>query len=414
MSNEVFIRRRAMIAERMKDDSVLFMFAGQPVQRTEDQDYHFAPNRNFYYMTGLEEATTVLMISKVSGKVTHTLFVPRPDPYQEKYFGKMKDVDAYQELTGVDEAYYLDKMDWNVERFISRNPVNDLYMDFTKRNVDYTVSMENAYCRRLVDSFPYLRVRNIRQEICNMRRFKDATEIANMRKAIEITGKGIEAILRNLKEGVWEYQLQAHFEFALKYYGAMGNAFYPIIAGGKNSVYLHYEDNNQQLHNGDLLLLDLGAEYNYYAADISRTFPVGGHFSERQAYYYQAVLDAQNAVIDFLKPGVPVDETVDVVNEVLADYALRDGLIKEKSEIVKYFSHGVSHYIGLDTHDVGDRNLLQPGMVVSMEPGIYIPEEGIGIRIEDDALITETGCEVLSADLAPKTIEEIEKFLAEA
>ena len=111
---------------------------------------------------------------------------------------------------------------------------------------------------------------------------------------------------------------------------------------------------------------------------------------------------------------MPVDETVDVVNEVLADYALRDGLIKEKSEIVKYFSHGVSHYIGLDTHDVGDRNLLQPGMVVSMEPGIYIPEEGIGIRIEDDALITETGCEVLSADLAPKTIEEIEKFLAEA
>lgn len=213
-----------------------------------------------------------------------------------------------------------------------------------------------------------------------------------------------------MKSGVNEAQLQAHFEFAIKYHGGAGNAFYPIIAAGANTVNLHYERNNQPLCDGDLLLLDLGAEYGYYSADISRTFPVNGHFTSRQRYYYEAVLAAQQAIVDYLQPGRPIDYTVEVARDKLFEYCVQDCLTHDRADMNRLLPHGVCHYLGLDTHDVGDCELLQPGMVVTMEPGIYLRDEGLGIRIEDDVLITPHGCELLSAQIL-KSPQEIEDFV---
>jgi len=403
-------KRRQAVVDTLEDQSALYLFSGQPKQRTLDNDYPFCVNRNFFYLTGLDEPEYVLQITKLGGDVQQTLYIPRPDPYTELYHGKMPTDVEMKEQTGVDRVVYLDKMDWELNRLFARNYFEHLYMDFHKRELNTVAYPENDLAQCIVSAHPYLRQHNIARTIDNLRRFKDAGEVGQITEAIRLTGLGIESILRHMKPGVGEAQLQAYFEFELKFNGAMGNAFYPIIAGGANTVNLHYERNNQILKDGDLLLLDLGAEVGYYSADISRTFPVNGKFNSRQRYYYEAVLAAQQAIVDYLLPGRSIDETVEVARDKLFEYCVQDGLTKERGNMNKLLPHGVCHYLGLDTHDVGDRNILQPGMVITMEPGIYLREEGLGIRIEDDVLITETGCELLSAQIL-KTPDEIESFV---
>ena len=410
MMETVYQKRRRAVIETLEDQSALYLFSGQLKQRTLDNDYPFCVNRNFFYLTGLDEPEYVLQITKLGGESQQTLYIPRPDPYTELYHGKMPTDVEMQEQTGVNRVVYLDKMDWELNRLFARNYFEHLYMDFHKRELDTVAYPENDLAQRITQAHPYLRQHNIARTIDNLRRFKDAEEVAQITEAIRLTGLGIESILRHMKPGIGEAQLQAYFEFELKFNGAMGNAFYPIIAAGANTVNLHYERNNQILKDGDLLLLDLGAEVGYYSADISRTFPVNGKFSSRQRYYYEAVLAAQQAIVDYLMPGRSIDETVEVARDKLFEYCVQDGLTKERGDMNKLLPHGVCHYLGLDTHDVGDRNTLQPGMVITMEPGIYLREEGLGIRIEDDVLITDHGCQLLSAQIL-KTPDEIESFV---
>lgn len=410
MTNEIFARRRQKVVDTLKDQSALFLFSGDVKQRSLDGDYPFCVNRNFFYLTGLDEPGYVLQVSKLAGQVTQTLYLPRPDPYQELYFGRMPTAEEMVENTGLDRAVYLDKMEWELNRLFARNYFEHLYMDFHKRELNTVAYPENDLAARIMQAHPYLQPHNIARTIDNLRRFKDEGEIAQIKEAIRITGLGIESILRHMGPGINERQLQAYFEFELKYHGAMGNAFDPIIAAGANTVNLHYGHNNQDLKDGDLLLLDLGGEVGYYSADISRTFPVNGVFDSRQRYYYEAVLAANQAVIDALRPGLPVDDTLEIARDTLFAYCVQDGLTKERKDMEKLLPHGVSHYLGLDTHDVGDRGLLEPGMVVTVEPGIYLRDSGLGIRIEDDVLITETGHELLSPQIL-KTPSSIEDFI---
>lgn len=410
MTNEIFARRRQKVVDTLKDQSALFLFSGDVKQRSLDGDYPFCVNRNFFYLTGLDEPGYVLQVSKLAGQVTQTLYLPRPDPYQELYFGRMPTAEEMVESTGLDRAVYLDKMEWELNRLFARNYFEHLYMDFHKRELNTVAYPENDLAARIMQAHPYLQPHNIARTIDNLRRFKDEGEIAQIKEAIRITGLGIESILRHMGPGINERQLQAYFEFELKYHGAMGNAFDPIIAAGANTVNLHYGRNNQDLKDGDLLLLDLGGEVGYYSADISRTFPVNGVFDSRQRYYYEAVLAANQAVIDALRPGLPVDDTLEIARDTLFAYCVQDGLTKERKDMEKLLPHGVSHYLGLDTHDVGDRGLLEPGMVVTVEPGIYLRDSGLGIRIEDDVLITETGHELLSPQIL-KTPSSIEDFI---
>ncbi len=408
--NTVFATRRQKVVDTLEDQSALYLFSGEVKQRSLDGDYPFCVNRNFFYLTGLDKPGYVLQVTKLAGQVTQTLYMPRPDPYQELYFGRMPTAEEMVERTGLDRAVYLDKMDWELNRLFARNYFEHLYMDFHKRELNTVAYPENDLAHRIVEAHPYLQQHNIARTIDNLRRFKDQEEVAQIQEAIRLTGLGIESILRHMAPGVNERQLQAYFEFELKYHGAMGNAFSPIIAAGANTVNLHYDRNNQDLKEGDLLLLDLGAEVGYYSADISRTFPVSGAFNSRQRYYYEAVLAAQQAVIDALRPGLPIDDTLEIARDKLFEYCVQDGLTKERKDMEKLLPHGISHYLGLDTHDVGDRNLLAPGMVVTVEPGIYLRDSGLGIRIEDDVLITEGGCQVLSPQIL-KTPDSIEKFI---
>jgi Xaa-Pro aminopeptidase len=245
-----------------------------------------------------------------------------------------------------------------------------------------------------------------------LRTIKSEDEVNELKKAIKITEEGIKSLMKNAKSGIMEYQLEAHFDFVLKNSGVRDYAFKTIAASGKNATVLHYSQNNSLIGENDLVLFDLGAQWNYYNADITRTIPASGKFTERQKEIYNIVLKAQLETIKIMKPGTPFLELNKTTRKVLTEELKRINLIKEDSELSNYYYHGVSHYLGLDTHDVGDREaVLTPGMVLTVEPGLYIAEEGIGIRIEDDVLITEDGNEVLSPDII-KTVEDIETFMS--
>jgi Xaa-Pro aminopeptidase len=208
-----------------------------------------------------------------------------------------------------------------------------------------------------------------------------------------------------------EYELEAYFDFTLKSCGVKDFAFKTIAASGKNATILHYSQNNSMMNENDLILFDLGAQFEYYNADISRTFPISGKYSQRQKDVYDVVLQAQQAVTQAAKPGVPFSVLNDTAKKVLAEGCRKLGLIKEESELSEYYYHGVSHYLGLDTHDVGTRDtVLKEGMVITNEPGLYIACEGIGIRIEDDLLISRDGAEVLSKDIIKDTFD-IEAYI---
>jgi len=286
-----------------------------------------------------------------------------------------------------------------------------LYLDmYRSKPMTKPVSFESfGY---LVEQYPELQLMNVGNLVAKLRRKKTQFEVDEIRKAIQHTKKGIYAIFDYAKPGVNERELEATFEYHIKLSGSSGCSFDTIVASGKNATVLHYVENNQSVNDGDLVLLDLGALSNEYAADISRTFPVNGKFTKRQAELYQLVLDVNKETIKRVKPGIYVKELNDFARNALADGLLKLGLIKEKSEVIKYYYHSVSHYLGLDVHDVGTYSKkIMPGVILTVEPGIYVEEEGIGIRIEDDVLVTEDGYENLSKDII-KEIKDIEAYFS--
>jgi Xaa-Pro aminopeptidase len=257
---------------------------------------------------------------------------------------------------------------------------------------------------------PELQFKDFQTLIRPLRKKKEISEIMDMQKAIDATGAGIDKIMREAVAGMYEYELEAMLRYEINRRGMPHLGFKPIIAAGVNAATLHYDRNNCQIGKDSLVLLDVGAANQNYSADITRTFPISGRFSVRQNEVYAHVLHVQKEIIKALKPGVSMTDLNKKTNELIVE-ALKDlNLIKADNELAKYYMHSIGHHIGLDTHDIGERDsILETGNVITIEPGIYIQEESIGIRIEDDILITDTGYEILSAAI-PKEIEEIEEI----
>jgi Xaa-Pro aminopeptidase len=287
-------------------------------------------------------------------------------------------------------------------------------LDLERREWSGEQTKTLQFAKHLKEHYTHVASHNIYPEICELRVIKTEKEIDKIKEAIAITKDGIYNVLRNAKAGMMENQLEAHFDFTLKSAGIKDFAFGTIAASGKNATVLHYEHNNAKTNSGDLVLLDLGAQKDYYNADISFTFPVDGTFTPRQKEIYNIVLKALKETTELIKPGLKYAELNEHARKVLADELKKIGLIQDDAELSNYYYHSVGHFLGLDTHDVGsykDR-VLEPGMVLTIEPGLYIEEESIGIRLEDDILVTEDGYENLSKDII-RTVEEIESFMAE-
>jgi Xaa-Pro aminopeptidase len=411
MNKEFFARNRNNILESIKDNSILILFAGEAPQKSADEAYDFTPNRNFYYLTGIDRQQIILMITKINGKVSQTLFIEKADPVLEKWIGKRMTVEEAKAASGIETIQFLEDFQSSVHRLMLTYDIQYLYLDLERRSWGSVGTEANVFANKFTGKYPQLNVKNIYHDICSLRLIKTEEELAEIKKAINITHDGIKSLMNNAKPGMMEYELEASFDYVLKCSGVTDYAFKTIAASGVNATVLHYSQNNTKTEEGDLILFDLGAQWNYYNADISRTFPMNGKFTERQKEIYNIVLKAMDDTMAVIKPGVPFAKLNETTRASLAEGLKKIGLIKEDSELSKYYFHGVSHYLGLDTHDVGSRELeLKPGMVLTIEPGLYIEEEKIGIRIEDDVVVTEDGYENLAKDII-KTAEDIERFM---
>lgn len=407
MKKDFYKRNRKNLLDKMSENSLLILFAGEAPKKTADEKYPFTPNRNFYYLTGIDEEKHVLVLLKLDGNIEEYLFIKEIDPVKEKWEGKTIRKEEVFDINDIKKVKYLDEFNNFIDQIILNREDINIYLDLEEGNESYN------FARNLKEKYYNIHIKNIFKLIGDLRLVKSSEEIDKLRKAIEITIEGVEALMRNSKVGMKEYELEAYFDFVCKKRGVKDLAFKTIAATGKNATVLHYVSNDSELKDGDLILFDLGAQYKYYNSDISRTFPVNGKFTDRQKAVYNAVLRVNERVIKELKPGVRFIDINNKATEWIAEECVNLGLIKDKKDVNKYYYHSIGHSLGLDTHDINiDRKntVLEAGMVYTVEPGIYIEEEGIGIRIEDDVLITESGYEVLTKDMI-KTVEEIEYFM---
>ncbi|MEK4737991.1 MULTISPECIES: aminopeptidase P family protein [Bacillus] len=414
MKSTFFAQNRERLVNTLPDESITILFAGQAPHMSADAHYKFVPNRNFYYLTGIDEPNVIFMLKKFGNSVEEILFIEKSDPVMEKWDGKTVSKEDAEQISGIKKVVYIESFEKTMANTLFTENVKHLYLDLERREWKGTETKTLAFAKYVREQYPHVLIGNVYPHICELRVFKTEEEIEIIKEAIVVTKEGIYNVLKHAKADVMEYELEAHFDFTLKSSGIKHHAFNTILASGKNATVLHYEDNDAQIQNGDLVLLDLGAQKDYYNADISYTFPASGTFSSRQKQIYNIVLKALKETTELIKPGLKFTALNEHTKKVLAEECKAIGLIQEDEELSKYYYHGVSHFLGLDTHDVGtykDR-VLEEGMVITIEPGLYIEEESIGIRIEDDILITKDGYENLSKDII-RTVEEIEEFMRE-
>lgn len=408
----MFENNRKKLIESMKENSLLILFAGSAPYRSADQVYKFTPNRNFYYLTGIDEPNVIVTILKTDKEAIETVYVEREDELMAKWVGRAISKDEASEISGIKSTKYLDEFDSTISSYIDKRGISKIYLDLERQSINIPSTKAQDMANTLRVKYPHLKIKNIFHNIAKLRMVKNDREVELIQKAIGITKEGILAMAKNLTPGMKEYEVEAYFDFKIKSLGASAHAFSTICAAGKNATVLHYEDNNQEAKDGDLILFDLGAEYDYYCSDISRTIPVNGKFTDRQKQIYQIVLNAMKEVEKNTKPGLTLADLNNIAKKALAKGCMEIGLIEKEEEIGKYYFHSVGHSLGLDTHDVWILDSkLEEGAVITNEPGLYIEEEGIGIRLEDDLLVTKDGCINLSKDI-PVEIEDIEALMS--
>ncbi|MGL4990912.1 MAG: aminopeptidase P family protein [Sarcina sp.] len=412
MKNTVLKKNRENIINRIKDDSIVIMLAGEAKYKSADEKYHFTPNRHFYYLTGIAEEKDVLLMKKINDVASETLFISEPDEVMAKWVGATLTNEEAKEISGVEDISYLGSFLNTLNGILTSGDVKNVYLDLERRGFYEAEREGNLLAHKLRERYPQINIKDIYNEVSELRLRKNEDEIEEMKKAVKVTKEGIELLMKNSKSGMKEYELEAYFDFHLKQSGVSDFAFKTIAAAGVNASILHYHENNSVMNDGDLILFDLGAQMNYYNADVSRTFPVNGKFTERQKQVYNAVLDVNESIIAMMKPGISMTDINNAANDMIAQKCIDLSLIEKKEDFRKYYFHSIGHSLGLDTHDVGKRGVvLEEGMVFTVEPGLYIPEENLGIRIEDDILITDDGNINLTKDII-KSVEDIEKFMA--
>lgn len=412
MKTEFVTNNRNKVFKRMLDNSVLILFAGHAPYKRGDEKYEFSPDRNFYYVTGIDRENQIIMFLKTESARSATLYIERDNGYLAKWVGANMTEDEARLESGIEEISYLDKFYGDLSDTVFKNNIKHIYIDLENREWDAAESESLKFANEFRKKYPAVDMIDAYPFFADLRMIKEPYELDLMRKAVKITTDGLEAMMKNARPGMYEYELEAYFDFVLTKNGVTDKAFKTIVASGERGTILHYSKNNCMTKDGDLVLVDCGAQYGWYCGDITRTFPVNGKYTPLQKQIYDIVLEGQRRVIETIKPGVKFSRLNETLKEFYFEELKNLGLVSSPEEVSKYYFHGVSHYLGAETHDIGrygDRTLV-PGMVLTVEPGLYIEEYGIGIRTEDDALVTENGCELLS-DGFMKATEEIEEFM---
>ncbi len=408
-------KRRQTVFDRMADHSIAVLYSGIEHHVSADEYDLFTAhaNRNFFYLTGLRRDKMALVLDKAAAEPKTTLFIEEADPAMERWYGRKVTVDEAKELSGIDNVRFIDELDGALDMIMTREDVYTAYFDTYRHQKedlpDYNVVKANEF----KTAYPGVSIRNLFPFVAEQRMQKDEDEIALTKEAIKLTDTALKNVLANLKPGMFEYEAQADFEYSIRRNGAEWTAFPTIAGSGMNGTMLHYDTNQDMMEDGSLLLMDLGARVRGYNSDITRTYPVNGKYTERQRQVYDIVLEANRTVLKEAKPGMTTVDLNNICKKVLAAGCIRLGLIEKEEEISRYYMHGVSHHLGIDVHDVtvDSNKKLRPGAIISDEPGLYIDEWEIGIRIEDDLLITEDGAVCLSEEIM-RDADEIEAYMA--
>ncbi|MBR3350879.1 MAG: aminopeptidase P family protein [Erysipelotrichaceae bacterium] len=408
----MYQERREKLLATLPENSITILMSGKAAYNIGDERHPFDVDRSFFYYTGLDNENLVLMFVKTARMNQTILFIEPFDPVQAKWVGGKILADEAREISGIKDVRYVDSLKDTIAMYINHyGTLNQFTLcgELSKQEYDQPWPVADLF-NEIRRYNPDVQIRNIAANTTRMRLVKDADEIEKMRKAISVTNAGIKAMMQASRDYIWENELEAYFDFVLKS-EQTEHAFHTICAGGKNATVLHYGKNNQQTKPGDLVLVDLGAAYKYYNADISRTFPVSGKFTDRQREIYEIVLRANKMVMEVVRPGMTTRDLNNKVIEFYQQELPKIGLLQDGKTVRDYYWHGVSHHLGLETHDVSlFDEPLQPGNVITDEPGLYLEDEGIGVRIEDDIMITEDGCICLSENIM-KEVDEIEAFM---
>ena len=432
MDKQVFADRRKEFMRRMQD-GVAF-FASAPVRtRNGDVEYEYRQDSDFFYLTGFEEPESFCVLAPGNPKHEFVLFVRQRDKEKETWTGLREGIEGAILNYGAELAHPIEKLEEILPEFLQNAPA--LFYQINKDpEVDRKIFAMIDSVRQKYRSgiYPPSRILDPSRVLEDMRVIKSMEEIKTLHKAVNISARAHKAAMKAVRPGMHEYQIQAILEYVFRANGSRRNGYPSIVGSGPHTCILHYTENNRIMQDGDLLLVDAGAEFDYYTGDITRTYPVNGKFSAEQKALYEVVLDAQRKAIYAARPGINYAQVhalaVEALTEGMIHLGLLSGTLQENLEnhtYTKYFMHRTGHWLGLDVHDTGVyRNgdqwrVLEPGMVMTIEPGLYIGGEeenvfrNIGIRIEDDVLVTEMEPVVLSS-ACPKEIEELESLLGTA
>lgn len=426
----VYETRRKAFIEKMQPESVAIFRSAPELERSPGMELPYRQNSEFYYLTGLEEPEALCLLAPNHEEHHFVLFVRPRNPIMEAWTGKRIGVEGAIDTYGAQAAYTLEQVDEKLPGYLKG--MSTLY---------YNNGCSQAFDVQAIELLKRYHIASAITSLTNpsvivddMRLIKDAQELDMMRKAAALSAEAHKEAMKAVRPGMYEYELQAVLEYVFRKHGSRRDAYESIIGSGPNGTILHYNENSRRIEDGDLVMIDAGAEYGYYAADISRTFPANGHFSLEQRAIYEIVLDAELKAIEAIQPGKTLQDihnvTVEVITRGLMELGILHGeydKILEEKRYTQFYMHSAGHWLGLDVHDRGPYNVkgkwreLAPGMVLTIEPGIYVTEgiEGvdpkywnIGIRVEDDVLVTEHGCEVLTTQV-PKTIADIEALMNE-
>ncbi len=403
--------RRAKLLDKMENNSVALIFSGVSKISSEDEFLPFVVNRNFFYLSGIEQENSCLMLIKGVGVTKENLFIDPFDPVKERWTGKKLNVDQAKDLSQVSNVFTNDAFASMLTLVFEGKygEIKNLYVDLAPE-----IKIKNEYSTKsLAEDFKAkynLNIIDVYPMIRDMRMVKSELEIEELRAAIRKTNIGINRLIKALKPGMYEYELADLFEFSGREKGRSNLAFSTIVGAGVNSTCLHYPTQDCKIQADDIILFDLGYRENLYCADISRTYPVSGVYSPMQRKVYEAVLNCNKAVIAYIREGLTIKDLQEFATNYLKNECVRLKLISPEEDIRKYYIHNISHHLGLDTHDISDRSRpLEKGNVITVEPGLYFPELKIGVRIEDDVLVTSGRAEVLS-DSIIKEANDIEKL----
>ena len=398
--------RRQRLYDLLGDKGVLFLSSGFEAHRSADDTYHFSVNRNFYYLTGINQKDSFLLVDLSTRK--ETLFILDNDEKLARWIGYFLTHEEATCISGIKNIESSSNFDL-VYNVVSKNSL--IYLDQEKTEYLGSINYGEYFTSIIRERNENVVFEDVYKAIISLRAKKDEDEIKLIKESINVTRLALESVMKNLPSFKNEREAHAHFEERIRSIGYATPSFDTIAASGKNAAILHYHSNNSNFNKDDSILLDLGARVNMYNADITRVYPTSGKFTDLQKTIYNIVLKANKEVQKAARPGVNLTELQELTINVLASSCLEAGLIKSLDEIRNHYYHSVSHHLGLDVHDPMGRNtVLEKGNVITNEPGLYFEALNIGVRIEDDLLITEDGCENLSKDII-KEIDEIETFM---